>query len=115
MNVYISGPISGLPDGNRDAFEGAAFQLRYHGFEAINPHEIGDAIPKHPEQISWADYMRADLKAMMDADALLSLDGWAGSRGALLELDICRQLGIPVFTNMSALLEFRTLAEAVKS
>ena len=38
--IYISGPMTGLPDLNRDAFETAENFLRLWGFEPINPLKI---------------------------------------------------------------------------
>lgn len=89
--LYISGPITGLVDLNKPAFAEAARQLRAHGYEVVNPHEIGE-----PSELMlpWADYLRADLISMLQgADALAMLPGWELSRGATLEAHIAKQLG----------------------
>jgi hypothetical protein len=38
--VFISGPMTGIPDHNRPVFHAAAKQLRDHGYHVINPAEL---------------------------------------------------------------------------
>ncbi len=91
MKLYVSGPITGLPDLNKPAFAEAAEQLRAAGHSVINPHEVGEASEL---LLPWEDYLRADLIAMLQgADALAMLPGWVNSRGATLEYHIAERLG----------------------
>ncbi|AFG37652.1 DUF4406 domain-containing protein [Spirochaeta africana] len=92
MIVYISGPITGKENGNSDAFSAAAEKLTAAGHTPINPHEL-----QHDHDKSWESYMRVDIKALMDADAVLLLDGWNHSNGAHLENAIARAVGIPAY------------------
>ena len=94
MKIYISGPISGLPAGNYESFLEAEDAITEKGHEAINPHKVCQHMTG-----SWLDYMRADIKALMDADAILLIDGWSDSRGAVVELQIAAMLGLRVFFN----------------
>lgn len=87
--IYISGPMTGLPDNNRAAFDLAATVLRQLGHEVSNPAEIA-------EQPSWAEYMRQDIKSMMDCRTVVVLDGAYASRGAMIELSLAQALGMPV-------------------
>lgn len=89
--VYISGPMTGLPELNYPAFHSAARLLRANGFEVENPAE-------NPEPVcgSWTGYMRLALVQISRCDSLLLLPGWLDSRGARLELHIAQQLGLPV-------------------
>jgi len=87
--VYTSGPISGKPDLNRPAFEAAATALRAAGHEVVNPHENG-VDPGQP----WEAHMRADIKLLMDCDTVALLDDWADSRGACIEFDLAKRLGM---------------------
>lgn len=91
MKVYISGPISGIEDHNRPAFNSAAALLHSWGHEAVNPLEIPAG-----SGASWIDYMRADIAAMMACDALFALPGWQSSRGACIEVQLAQSLGIPI-------------------
>ncbi len=89
--IYISGPMTGLPGLNFPAFHEAAACLRAQGHEVVNPAEFGE-----DEGKTWSDYMRDDIKALMDCDAIYMLPGWAGSKGARLELHIARVMGFEV-------------------
>jgi hypothetical protein len=87
--IYISGPMTGLPDLNFPAFNAAAAQLRAKGFTVVNPAEFGEGEGKE-----WADYMRKYIKALMDCDMVATLPGWADSKGACLEVGIAVALGM---------------------
>lgn len=89
--VYVSGPMSGLPDLNFPAFHQAAAQLRALGLQAVNPAEINPG-----STMSWEACMRADIKALCDCDALVMLPGWENSRGAHLEVHLAHRLGMQV-------------------
>ncbi|WP_206831642.1 DUF4406 domain-containing protein [Alicyclobacillus fructus] len=90
--VYLSGPMTGLPHGNRPAFMEAAQALRARGLTVVNPAEYGS-----PED-DWYAAMRRDIRMLMDADAVVTLPGWERSRGARLEVYVASQLNMPVYT-----------------
>lgn len=96
MKVYISGPMTGYPEFNYPAFAKAAAYWRSCGFEVVSPAELN---PSTGGQ--WADYLRADLKALLTCDAIAMLAGWETSRGALLELYVARALGMEVWDGES--------------
>lgn len=91
MRVYVSGPMSNMPDFNFPAFAAAAARLRAQGYEVINPAEHGE-VPG----MKWADYIRKDLKLLADCDAIYLLPGWRQSRGARLEHRIAAELGFAI-------------------
>jgi hypothetical protein len=93
MIYYLSGPMTGLPDYNRPAFNEAAKELRSHGFTVWNPAEEFDATTIYPRKI----YLRKDIEALLKCDAIVMLDGWENSAGAKLELDIAKELELPIF------------------
>jgi hypothetical protein len=88
--LYLSGPMSGLPDNNYPAFHAAAAQLRAAGYTVINPAELG-----LPPGLEWIEYMRAAITAMMlgKAEALAMLPGWPHSDGAKAEWELALSLG----------------------
>lgn len=93
MKVYLSGPMTGLPDNNFPAFHAVAQALREAGEDVVNPAEINpDA------SLSWEECMRADIKALCDCDAIYLLPGWEQSKGAHLELHVAHRLGLKVLT-----------------
>lgn len=91
MRIYLSGPMSGLADHNFPAFNRAADDLRARGYDVVNPADNG-AEPGKP----WTDYLRQDLKALVDCDAVATLPGWTRSRGASLEVHVARELGMGI-------------------
>lgn len=91
--VYISGPMSGLPDYNFAAFNAAAAMLRTSGFHVLNPADFG----ANPE-VPWRRCLERDLVTMFHADVVVTLPGWEKSKGAVLETHVARELGISVMT-----------------
>lgn len=93
LRIYISGPMTGLPDSNFPAFHAAAEQLRAKGLEVVNPAEINAETGGR-----WQDYLKEDIKALCDCDALALLPGWMNSNGAHLELHLAHRLGLKIGT-----------------
>lgn len=93
--VYISGKITGVENLNAERFERAEHLMLSKGYRPINPlklpHVMGHATRK------WSDYMREDIKAMMDCSAVAVLGDWIDSKGAMLEVNIAREIGIELW------------------
>lgn len=92
--AYISGPMSGMQDLNFPAFHRAAASLRASGWQVINPAEM-DAADGDVKR-EWHEYMRRDIRALMDCTHIAMLDGWEKSKGAKLEKHIAQELGMGV-------------------
>lgn len=92
MKIYLSGPMTGLPDFNRPAFIEAAKLLRSVGFIVWNPAESQESLSGAP----WSVCMRACVAGLLESDWLVQLPGWKDSKGANLEYQIAVHLGIPV-------------------
>jgi len=71
---YIAGPIVGVPD-VLERFAAAVPAVEALGYEAC--------------------HMRADLRALLDCDAIYMLPGWRESRGATVECAVAFACGIP--------------------
>lgn len=91
MIAYISGPMTGIPEFNYPAFIEAAKELRKRGHGVISPVEVCADMPKDS---TWLEYMKADIRAMLDADIVVLLKGWEHSRGAVIEEALAKSLGI---------------------
>ena len=128
MRVYISGPMTGLPDCNRAAFDAAAKRLAEQGFFAVSPADIsrlfgdrasleasfaalyqdGDSrdpackprIAKEKERDARLAraVMEADLAAVRSCDAIYLLCGWQSSRGAKRELAEALACGLRIMS-----------------
>lgn len=89
--IYLSGPMTGLPEMNFPAFHAEAARLRALGFEVVNPADL------NPEpNTGWHECMRNDLKALLDCDALALLDGWQQSASAHLEMHVAHRVGMEI-------------------
>ena len=101
--LYLSGPMTGIADFNRQAFADAEHRLRQMGFACINPHDI--PVPETEPDASfeefWAECLALDVWILVKTnrpDALVMLPGWKFSRGSLLEAAVARRFKIPVYT-----------------
>lgn len=92
--IYISGPMTGLPEFNYPAFNEAEKRLNEAGgFTVLNPASRGGAGTK-----SYDWFIRQDIKLLAEADAIALLPGWEKSRGATLETYIGTFLEMEVRT-----------------
>ena len=98
-NVYIAGPMTGIPEWNYPAFHAAAELIEAMGDVALNPAEQDlDFAREHeaePDLIRQT-YLRHDLALLSTADSITVLPGWENSRGATWEVSVGRMLGLPV-------------------
>ena len=104
---YIAGPIAGVPD-FRERFAAAVPAVEALGYEVVNPCDItpadheGECPPGYDPggdaggHASSACFVRADLRALLDCDAIFMLPGWSRSRGATVEHAVAVACGIPV-------------------
>lgn len=79
MIVFIAGPMTGVPDMNRKAFNEVAEDLREAGYTVLNPAVLPDGLYHHDDYLSIT-------RAMLNAsDMIYTLPGWEGSKGAKAE------------------------------
>ncbi len=88
--VYISGPMTGLPEFNYPAFNTAAVEMRALGWEVINPAENHGGRTDLPRE----EYFRQAIPWVARCDAILMLEGWRHSEGARLEFAVARMCGV---------------------
>ena len=102
--IYLSGPMTGYEDFNYPAFRKASSYLRTLGLEIFDPSECfnGD------QSLSKETYMREDIRAILSARIVVTLDGWEKSSGAQLEVEVAKAIGVPVTSYDSFI---QTLAE----
>ncbi|VVO21752.1 DUF4406 domain-containing protein [Pseudomonas fluorescens] len=97
--LYLSGPMSNLPDLNFPAFHAMTARLRAAGHQVVNPAEI------NPDGGTWDECMRRDIVALMDCDTVAMLLGWLNSEGAFLEVTIAQRLGMKVVNAQDLVME----------
>ena len=120
MRIYISGPMTGITNCNKEAFAKEAELWRSRGHFVINPHditplfgseqEIAEAFnsvyglfplckiddDKNPKARLVRSVMEADLAALRSCDVIVMLQGWQSSRGARTELIEAIKCGLAV-------------------
>jgi len=91
-SIYLAGPITGLPRGNRRAFSTAARHLRALGYYVVDPRAQngGRTIPRDLA-MGW------DVRSVVTVDALVFLPGWRHSVGARLEYAVASEVGTPCY------------------
>ena len=90
MTVYISGPITDVPD-YKEKFGLIEASLKLEGYETVNPSNVNLG-----ENATWEEYMRHDIKLLCDCDAVFMMKGWQRSKGARVENYIAKKLGLLV-------------------
>jgi len=109
MRVYISGPMSGIAHYNFPLFNEVAEQLREMGCEVTNPAEEDSpelqaqakeaVVGENQSDEVWGECLSRDVADILTSnyDSLVLLPGWAGSRGALLEVTAALLSGVDQF------------------
>jgi hypothetical protein len=101
--IYLSGPMSNLPDLNKPAFASEEKRLLQEGWAVANPHNIVKfsdipptlLLPENSQEL-WQFCMRKDLAALVLCDAIQMLVGWEKSRGAKIEHYVALHLGLEI-------------------
>jgi len=99
QTIYIAGPMTGIKDYNKPAFDAAAERVKEvwsnNGapVAVINPATNfgGDQTMTH------AEYMRYSIHQLLIADAVYMLEGWECSRGAQCEHTVAQALGLDIY------------------
>ena len=87
--IYISGPMTGLPEHNFPAFNAAEEDLTAQGYSVVNPaRNFGGRTDLDP-----AIYLHFDFLHILVSDGLYLLPGWSKSKGARAEYLIAHMSG----------------------
>lgn len=94
MRVFISGPITGVENYERN-FEVRAANLRAMGFQVENPVKIGKTLESmFPDRkITHEEYMTQTLATLLNCDGISMLDGWEDSIGCKTEYEVAVATG----------------------
>lgn len=110
MRVYIAGPMTGIPLYNFPAFDRAAVQWRAEGWDVVSPADLTREYWRRefgaefdPENTDpsiaaggnvYREFLKEDVRAITNCDAIALLPGWERSEGVALELTVARALGL---------------------
>lgn len=88
MKIYIAGPITKDPN-YYQKFEKMENELRNEGYEPVNPAKN--------KANSYKEYIDKGLKMLMRCDAIMMLEGYSFSNGAMLEFEYAQTVGMKIF------------------
>lgn len=94
--IYIAFPIRGIPDLNKPAAAAVQKMLESDGWIVHNPHEENTKAGLDDNQPMSA-YMKLDLAALLQCNAICLLPGWRASEGAKLEAANARMLNLDFY------------------
>lgn len=97
MNIYLAGPMRGIPDFNFPAFDAAAARLREQGHVVFNPADSDRWLKLTGREWTARVCFEADTEWICrHADAVALLPGWENSKGATAERALAMALGLRV-------------------
>lgn len=89
MKLYLSGPMTGYPNHNAEAFAEAARAVAALGHEPVNPAELDHQASVETAGDGWNiddttydELVKRDLEHLADVDGVVFLPGWEKSGGA---------------------------------
>jgi hypothetical protein len=94
--IYCSGPMTGHPNNNYEAFDRNTKFLRDSGWDVISPAEMDAELGVDPNQPfseeQYLNVIKHDYAALLTCDAIAFMPGFEKSRGAKLESDFANVL-----------------------
>lgn len=105
LRLYLSGPMSGYENLNRNAFENVKSKLTSCNHKVTTPFDIMDVDPS--DEYFYEECLRQDILFICSAylDFLMVLPGWENSKGCLLEVHTARTIGLDVVDTDFRMLE----------
>lgn len=91
--IYISGPMSGVKNYNRELFELAKQVLIDAGLKVLSPLDCISTVLDP----TYIDNLRADIGEMIWCEAIAFLPGWLDSIGAKAEMSIAKALAMDAY------------------
>lgn len=91
--IYLSLPISGYDlDERKDTALQMEIKLKARGYDVFNP--LGD---QWISGLSTHDYMKGDIRALIDCDAIMFMSGFNRSAGCHTELCVAMACGLDIY------------------
>ena len=116
-HIYLSGPMTGIPNDNAEAFFKAEIHYQRLGYQVTNPYRLGVRYAQMHEydstkEINYYKLLANDLVHMIPCSEMALLPGWEQSDGVKIELFWAEKLKLPVFYAYSTeAFEYKTLFE----
>lgn len=97
QKTYLSGPMTGYPNFNYATFERVAKMLRSKGWDIESPHENPAPEPMLEGQELWDYYMKLCHEQLLKCSAIILMNGWPESRGAVQEFQWALEEDLEVY------------------
>lgn len=91
-SIYVIGPITGMDNQNREAFDSARARLEEAGYHALTPFDIIEPGTK------WLHSIVTSLYVLEGVDGVASLEGSVASPGASIEAIAAMRLEKPIMS-----------------
>ena len=88
MRLYLSGKITGNENYKAD-FTAARVKLEKAGYDVCDPTAFD-----LPEDVSWVEAMKYDIREMLRCDSVALLSNWQESKGSCIEARLAKDLGM---------------------
>nr|DAP21605.1 MAG TPA: protein of unknown function (DUF4406) [Caudoviricetes sp.] len=92
MKIFISGPMTGIQNFNKQSFMMAEARLRLMGHSPFNPSWLN-----FDKNWTSEEMLTVDLAALSVCDGIYLLEGWEDSKGANVEYDYAVEKGKKIF------------------
>jgi hypothetical protein len=112
--VYLSGPMTGMPELNIPAFNAEKAFCEQCGFKVLSPPDVAGKLSDSP---NWSMLMKISIKSLCTADRVQTLVGWDNSPGAIVEVFVAKIIGLEVFCpdrNTPLILSGKTILSLVQ-
>ena len=115
FRIYIAGPMTGYPALNFPAFFRMEQLLLKAGYAFRNPARINPSKTPHlSEQAYWQECMKRDIAQLVQCDTIILLKGYENSKGAMIEYNLAKELGLIALTEEYAIKHLELDTESKK-
>ena len=95
--IYICGPITGLPNGNKKAFLKAEKKLKKLNYKPINPRRlVGKTEGKLEKEYDYYA-LKKSLQLFLKTNIIYVLKGWVKSKGAVIEHNLALDMNYEIY------------------
>ena len=98
MTIYLSGAITNRKNYKKEFFD-AKEKIQKYLKEKKQKAKIIIPFEGEPKNKEWEDYLKRDIKILMDCDLLIDIENGSNtSKGVLTEKIVCTCVNIPIIT-----------------
>jgi nucleoside 2-deoxyribosyltransferase len=97
MLIYLAGPYSSDPEGNTERAAAIAAELWRAGHAVICPHTNSHLVSEFAPEITHRQWLDGDLNMIARVDAMVMMESWRDSKGAVEEHTYASSLGMPIY------------------